>query len=165
LLEDATADTDGEDIEQGQHGHIENLGYVTGVIPRSKIQTFERVLWRILRGNLLMKFAEVQAPVIDPSDADKIVQKNVFAIFAHGEQVINKIKKITESMGGTLYIVEDSSTKREVALQETTTRIKDLEIVRKTQTHSKYIFNSFFSRSFLVPKRHAEMNSWKWLII
>lgn len=119
-------------MECGQHDQINNLGYVTGVIPRLKIQIFERVLWRILRGNLLMNFAEVQNPVIDPSDTTKMVQKNVFVIFAHGDEVINKIKKITESMGGTLYIVEDSSSKRDAALQEAEMRIKDLEIVSKT---------------------------------
>jgi V-type H+-transporting ATPase subunit a len=133
-LADVTTSTD-DDAEHGQSGHIENLGYVTGVIPRLKIQTFERVLWRILRGNLLMNFAEVHDPVIDPSDADKMVQKNVFAIFAHGEQVINKIKKITESMDGTLYIVEDSSTKRDASLNETEMRIKDLEIASTKKTN------------------------------
>lgn len=105
------------------------MGYVTGVIPRSKITTFERVLWRILRGNLFMNFAEIDEPVIDPTDSDKTVTKNVFAIFAHGHQVINKIKKISESMGGTLYSIDESSTKRSDALVQVSKRIKDLDIV------------------------------------
>ncbi|KAG2195960.1 hypothetical protein INT47_007096 [Mucor saturninus] len=115
-----------DDVEQPTDNH---LGYVTGVIPRSKIITFERVLWRVLRGNLFMNFAEIDEPVIDPSDSDKTVTKNVFAIFAHGHQVINKIKKISESMGGTLYTIDESSTKRNDALLQVTKRIKDLDIV------------------------------------
>lgn len=90
---------------------------------------FERVLWRILRGNLLMNFAEIAEPIIDPSEVGKSVHKNVFVIFAHGEEVINKIKKITESMGGTLYTVDDSSDKRREALAEVTTRMEDLNTV------------------------------------
>ncbi|KAF1798153.1 V-type ATPase, V0 complex, 116kDa subunit family, partial [Mucor lusitanicus] len=130
--------TSNDDEEEGgssqeETGHIDNLGYVTGVIPREKIQTFERVLWRILRGNLYMNFAEIHDDIIDPADTNKKVQKNVFAIFAHGQEVINKIKKITESMGGTLYAVDDASDKRREALAEVTSRIKDLDVVL-TQT-------------------------------
>ncbi|CEP07000.1 hypothetical protein [Parasitella parasitica] len=128
---------------QEETGHIDNLGYVTGVIPREKIQIFERVLWRILRGNLYMNFAEIHDDIIDPADTTKKVQKNVFAIFAHGQEVINKIKKITESMGGTLYTVDDSSDKRREALAEVTSRIKDLDVVlsQTKETRQNELFN------------------------
>lgn len=76
-----------------------------------------------------MNFAEIQEPIIDPLDSEKIVTKNVFAIFAHGNQVINKIKKISESMGGTLYSIDDASNKRNDALVQVSKRIQDLNIV------------------------------------
>lgn len=77
-----------------------------------------------------MNFAEISEPIIDPSEVEKSVHKNVFVIFAHGEEVINKIKKITESMGGTLYTVDESSNKRREALAEVTTRMEDLNQVK-----------------------------------
>lgn len=37
-----------------------NLGFVTGVILRSKLSSFERVLWRATRGNMFMKQQEIE---------------------------------------------------------------------------------------------------------
>lgn len=105
-----------------------HLGYVTGVISRSRMQTFERVLWRSLRGNLYMKSAEIDEPIVDP-DTDSVVDKNVFCIFAHGTEIIAKIKKISESLGGTLYSIDDSADKRRDSLLEVTSRIEDLNNV------------------------------------
>ncbi|GAA5802148.1 hypothetical protein HPULCUR_007609 [Helicostylum pulchrum] len=120
--------------EQAEDNH---LGYVTGVIPRSKIQTFERVLWRILRGNVFMNFAEIHDQIIDPLDADKLVSKNVFAIFAHGNEIINKIRKISESMGGTLYSIDQDLNKRKDALFQADKRIEDLNIVLNQTSHAR----------------------------
>lgn len=125
-----------EDIEEATttaQNSDHRLGYVTGVIPTAKIMTFERVLWRILRGNLFMKFSHIEEPIVDPTDSEKVVSKSVFAIFAHGHEIINKIRKISESMGGTLYSVDEDADKRRDALTEATTRIADLNTVSKNQ--------------------------------
>lgn len=119
------------DVEQQTHQddmNRLNLGYVTGVISRQRMQTFERVLWRSLRGNLYMNSAEIDEPIVDP-DSDEVVEKNVFAIFAHGREIINKIRKISQSLGATLYSVDDSADKRRDALLDVTSRIEDLNNV------------------------------------
>ncbi|KAI8329294.1 V-type ATPase, V0 complex, 116kDa subunit family [Chlamydoabsidia padenii] len=118
------------DVEQQAYNETSqvNLGYVTGVIPRSRIQTFERVLWRSLRGNLYMNTAEIDESIVDP-DSDAVVEKNVFAIFAHGREIIAKIKKISESLGATLYSIDESVDKRRDALSDVTSRIEDLTSV------------------------------------
>ncbi|CAO3618883.1 unnamed protein product [Mucor hiemalis] len=113
-----------------------HLGYVTGVISRSRMQTFERVLWRSLRGNLYMKSAEIDEPIVDP-DTDSVVDKNVFCIFAHGTEIIAKIKKISESLGGTLYSIDDSADKRRDSLLEVTSRIEDLNNVLSTTNQTR----------------------------
>jgi len=38
-----------------------NIGYVTGVIPRSRAFVFEKILWRTLRGNLYVRIISVTA--------------------------------------------------------------------------------------------------------
>jgi V-type H+-transporting ATPase subunit a len=42
------------------------LGFVTGVVERSKMVTFERVLWRATRGNLFMRTAPIEERIEDP---------------------------------------------------------------------------------------------------
>ena len=40
--------------------------FVTGVITRDKLHTFERVLWRACRGNVFLRQAEIVEPLEDP---------------------------------------------------------------------------------------------------
>ncbi|KAG0274443.1 H(+)-transporting V0 sector ATPase subunit a [Linnemannia exigua] len=126
------------DLETGGSGaqtHGLNLGNVTGVIPRSKMQTFERILWRSLRGNLYMNTAEIDEPVVDPS-SDAVVEKNVFIIFAHGREILAKIKKISESLGATLYPIDSNAESRRDALHDVERHIDEFNsvLVNTTQT-------------------------------
>ncbi|RHZ57889.1 hypothetical protein Glove_382g39 [Diversispora epigaea] len=115
-----------QDLEQGEPIAFSNLnlGFVTGVISRAKMQTFERILWRALRGNLYLKYAEIDEPITDP-ETDEVLEKNVFIIFAHGRELINKIRKISESLGATLYKVDDNPDQRKKSLKEITDQIED----------------------------------------
>ncbi|KAI7831822.1 V-type ATPase, V0 complex, 116kDa subunit family [Gamsiella multidivaricata] len=128
-----------DDLETGpsQEAHSAGLqlGNVTGVIPRSKMQTFERILWRSLRGNLYMNTAEIEEPIIDPS-TDVVVEKNVFIIFAHGREILAKIKKIAESLGATLYPIDPSMDRRREALIDVIRHIEEFNsvLVNTTQT-------------------------------
>ena len=90
--------------------------------------TFERILWRVLRGNLYMNYAEIAEPFDDPTKEEP-VRKNVFIIFAHGAELLAKIRKISESMGGTLYPIDSNADKREESLREVSSRIEDLNNV------------------------------------
>ncbi|KAI8098874.1 V-type ATPase, V0 complex, 116kDa subunit family [Halteromyces radiatus] len=119
---------DEEENIQYELGQL-SIGVVTGVIARSRMQTFERVLWRSLRGNLYMNSSEIDEPIVDLEDNDNTVDKNVFAVFAHGQEIINKIRRISESMGATLYDIDPSEDKRRDALLEVTSRIEDLNNV------------------------------------
>ncbi|KAI7868347.1 V-type ATPase, V0 complex, 116kDa subunit family [Spinellus fusiger] len=118
-------ESDGNTTEDTQRIH---LGRVTGVIDRTRLQTFQRVLWRSLRGNLYMKTADIDERIVDP-DSDEAVEKSVFAIFAHGTQVIQKIRKISESLGATLYTIDDTAERRREAHIEVNSRIEDLNNV------------------------------------
>ena len=105
-----------------------NIGFVAGVIPRGRIAAFERILWRTLRGNLYMNQSEIPKPIIDPTDNEEI-HKNVFVIFAHGKEVIAKIRKISESLGADLYSVDENSGLRREQIHEVNSRLNDLASV------------------------------------
>ena len=105
-----------------------NIGFVAGVISRERIAAFERILWRTLRGNLYMNQSEIPEPIVDPTDNTE-TRKNVFVIFAHGKEIIAKIRKISESLGAELYSVDENSDLRRDQVHEVNTRLSDLSNV------------------------------------
>jgi V-type H+-transporting ATPase subunit a len=110
-----------------------NIGFVAGVIPRDRIGAFERILWRTLRGNLYMNQSEIPEPIIDPT-TNEGVHKNVFVIFAHGKDILAKIRKISESLSANLYNVDENSELRRDQIHEVNTRLGDVEsVLRNTK--------------------------------
>ena len=103
-----------------------DIEFVAGTMERTRMPTFERVLWRALRGNLYMNYAEIDQAFEVPG-AEEPVRKDVFVIFAHGAAVMSKIRKISESMGGTLYTVDSDPEAREARLHDVLERIEDHE--------------------------------------
>ena len=110
-----------------------NIGFVAGVIPRERLAAFERILWRTLRGNLYMNQSEIPEPLINPENNEE-THKNVFVIFAHGKEIIAKIRKISESLGADLYSVDENSDLRRDQLHEVNARLSDLDsVLRNTK--------------------------------
>ncbi|KAF2786720.1 vacuolar ATP synthase-like protein 98 kDa subunit [Melanomma pulvis-pyrius CBS 109.77] len=131
-----------QDVEQNGQGEaaadrsfsVMNIGFVAGVIPRERIAAFERILWRTLRGNLYMNQSEIPEPIINPENNEE-VSKNVFIIFAHGKDIIAKIRKISESLGADLYSVDENSELRRDQIREVNTRLSDLaSVLRNTKS-------------------------------
>uniref|UniRef100_A0A9J8AZA1 V-type proton ATPase subunit a n=1 Tax=Cyprinus carpio carpio TaxID=630221 RepID=A0A9J8AZA1_CYPCA len=60
-----------------------------------RIPTFERMLWRVCRGNVFLRQTEIEDPLEDPTTGDQ-VHKSVFIIFFQGDQLKNRVKKICE---------------------------------------------------------------------
>ncbi|CAF1118658.1 unnamed protein product [Adineta steineri] len=42
------------------------LGFITGVVPRERMVAFERMLWRVCRGNVFLRQAEIPELIEDP---------------------------------------------------------------------------------------------------
>ncbi|KAG0139358.1 hypothetical protein CROQUDRAFT_101678 [Cronartium quercuum f. sp. fusiforme G11] len=138
LLENAAEE--GQGVHMGAGGAFE-LEFVAGTIDRARMPTFERVLWRVLRGNLYLNWAEIDEPLTSAmatlppsaSQADqekaKAVRKVVFIIFAHGDELLSKIRKIAESMGANVIPVDANASTRETSLRDVATRIEDISSV------------------------------------
>ncbi|KAI1471959.1 V0/A0 complex, 116-kDa subunit of ATPase [Daldinia caldariorum] len=128
-----------QDVEQHQAGDAErsfsgmNIGFVAGVINRDRVAAFERILWRTLRGNLYMNQSEIPEPLIDPSN-NEAINKNVFVIFAHGKEILAKIRKISESMGADIYSVDENADLRRDQMHEVNARLNDVRnVLHNTQ--------------------------------
>ncbi|KAK5118835.1 H(+)-transporting V0 sector ATPase subunit a [Meristemomyces frigidus] len=107
---------------------VMNIGFVAGVIPRDRMAAFERILWRTLRGNLYMNQSEIPDALIDPEKNEE-VHKNVFVIYAHGKEIIAKIRKISESLGADIYNVDENGELRREQVHEVNSRLQDLSNV------------------------------------
>lgn len=72
-----------------------------------------------------MNQSEIPEPIINPENNEEM-SKNVFVIFAHGKEIINKIRKISESLGADIYNVDENSELRRDQIHEVNTRLTDL---------------------------------------
>uniref|UniRef100_A0A8B9BMD0 V-type proton ATPase subunit a n=1 Tax=Anser brachyrhynchus TaxID=132585 RepID=A0A8B9BMD0_9AVES len=75
----------------------ESLERILRVIKRERMIPFERLLWRACRGNIYLRYTEMDTPLEDPVTREE-VKKNVFIIFYQGEQLKQKIKKICDGI-------------------------------------------------------------------
>ncbi|KAK3515463.1 hypothetical protein QTP70_022952, partial [Hemibagrus guttatus] len=115
------------DPSEAGRGAPLRLGFVAGVISRERIPTFERMLWRVCRGNVFLRLAEIEDPLEDPTTGDQ-VHKSVFIIFFQGDQLKNRVKKICEGFRASLYPCPETPQERKEMAAGVSTRIDDLQM-------------------------------------
>lgn len=117
---------------QSESSHFANfeLDFVVGTIDRSKLATFERILWRVLRGNLFMSHNDMDEITLPyGASSQDTAKKSVFIIFADGQELLNKIRKVGEGMGATTFPISSNSDRRSEALTEMNQQIEDMHTV------------------------------------
>ncbi|XP_070782607.1 V-type proton ATPase 116 kDa subunit a isoform X16 [Enoplosus armatus] len=139
LLEESSALMEGS---EGGRGAPLRLGFVAGVIGRERIPTFERMLWRVCRGNVFLRKAEIEDPLEDPATGDQ-VHKSVFIIFFQGDQLKNRVKKICEGFRASLYPCPETPQERKEMLAGVNSRIDDLQMVlNQTEDHRQRVLQA-----------------------
>lgn len=113
-------------LEQGLHGkHM-----VTGSISRDKVEILNRILWRLLRGNLFFQNFPIQEPLIDSANNNK-VQKDCFIVFTHGDNLIAKVKRVVESLNGMVLPLSELS---HATMESLNLQLEDLQqIINSTE--------------------------------
>ncbi|XP_009992437.1 PREDICTED: V-type proton ATPase 116 kDa subunit a isoform 1 isoform X3 [Chaetura pelagica] len=130
-----------EPSEMGRGAPL-RLGFVAGVINRERIPTFERLLWRVCRGNVFLRQAEIENPLEDPVMGD-YVHKSVFIIFFQGDQLKNRVKKICEGFRASLYPCPETPQERKEMASGVNTRIDDLQMVlNQTEDHRQRVLQA-----------------------
>uniref|UniRef100_A0A8C1TAK0 V-type proton ATPase subunit a n=1 Tax=Cyprinus carpio TaxID=7962 RepID=A0A8C1TAK0_CYPCA len=117
--------------------------YLTNwVIGRERMSTFERMLWRVCRGNVFLRQADIEEPLEDPATGDH-VHKSVFIIFFQGDQLKNRVKKICEGFRASLYPCPETSQERKEMAAGVNTRIDDLQMVlNQTEDHRQRVLQA-----------------------
>ena len=137
LTDDQTQLLGEEGIRAGAPAGGMKLGFVAGVILRERIPAFERMLWRVCRGNVFLRQAEIEAPLEDPSSGDN-VYKSVFIIFFQGEQLKTRVKKICEGFRASLYPCPETPLDRREMIGGVVSRIEDLSTVLSQTTEHRH---------------------------
>uniref|UniRef100_A0A7N8X3M4 V-type proton ATPase subunit a n=1 Tax=Mastacembelus armatus TaxID=205130 RepID=A0A7N8X3M4_9TELE len=115
------------------------LGFISGLIQRSKIEAFERMLWRVCKGYTILSSAEVEEYMEDP-DTGEPTKSMVFLISYWGDQIGQKVKKICDCYHCHLYPYPSSNEERNDVVEGLRTRIQDLHtVLHRTEDYLKQV--------------------------
>lgn len=104
--------------------HVGRLGFIAGLIPKEKLENFERLLFRATRGNMFLKHSEVGS-VKDPATGE-LLEKDVFVVFFSGDRARTKIMKICEVYGANRYPFPEEPNRQRQMNSEVTMRLREL---------------------------------------
>ncbi|WVZ01560.1 hypothetical protein V8G54_027629 [Vigna mungo] len=109
-----------------QSSNSSGLRFISGIICKSKVLRFERMLFRATRGNMLFNQEPADEQIMDPVSTE-MIEKTVFVVFFSGEQARTKILKICEAFGANCYPVPEDISKQRQITREVSSRLTDLE--------------------------------------
>lgn len=112
------------------------LKYIAGVVQSSKVQVFERVLYRATRGNCHARFANIPDALIDPATGES-VDKTVFMLFFSGTEVKAKVTKICQAFDATRYPFPETSDQQRASSMQCEDRLADLRTIIETTAQSR----------------------------
>eukprot|EP00010_Vexillifera_abyssalis_P005770 CAMPEP_0201552272 /NCGR_PEP_ID=MMETSP0173_2-20130828/14590_1 /ASSEMBLY_ACC=CAM_ASM_000268 /TAXON_ID=218659 /ORGANISM="Vexillifera sp., Strain DIVA3 564/2" /LENGTH=910 /DNA_ID=CAMNT_0047962725 /DNA_START=22 /DNA_END=2754 /DNA_ORIENTATION=+ len=111
---------DGQDTRQ-------NLGYVAGVVNKSKIASFERVLWRTLMGNMVMRYTDIEELIPDfNTKSHELTEKVAFIVFYTSSKGCEKIEKLCDAFKASRYACPEEAHVRTQRIEHLTHRLQDL---------------------------------------
>uniref|UniRef100_A0A131Y231 V-type proton ATPase subunit a n=1 Tax=Ixodes ricinus TaxID=34613 RepID=A0A131Y231_IXORI len=111
----------------GSEAHVQ-IGFTAGVVPTVKFAAFERMLWRVCKGNVFVRHCRLDTPIEDPTTGDPVL-KSAFVVFFQGEKLKARIKKICDGFHATRYAVSSKPAERRQMAVDVMTRLEDLNMV------------------------------------
>lgn len=104
-------------LERGIHTRF----MIAGSIRREKVEVLNKILWRLLRGNLFFKNFPINETLLEN---DQSVEKDCFLVFTHGDTLLAKVKRVVDSLDGKVFGLNQQSHN---ALQKLNDRISELQ--------------------------------------
>ena len=122
--------------DQGASSSLK-FNITAGVLDRSRMLAFETMLWRVSKGNVFIKFMDIEEKMVDPNSGDPLY-KCVFLIFYQGEELRVRVKKICEGFHAAVFACPESRVERRDMLCGVGTRIEDLHTVLSQTTEHRH---------------------------
>ena len=111
-------------LEQG----LQHRFMIAGSIRRTKVELLNRILFRLLRGNLFFQNFPIDEPLLEDNEK---VQKDSFIVFTHGDLLLSKVKRVIDSLNGNIVSLEQQA---HTSLQDLNTQITDMQrVVQSTE--------------------------------
>ncbi|XP_030382848.1 V-type proton ATPase 116 kDa subunit a [Scaptodrosophila lebanonensis] len=104
------------------------LAFVAGVIKLERFFSFERMLWRISRGNIFLKRSDISGMCEDEETGQQVL-KTVFVAFFQGDELKQRIKKVCAGYHASVYPCPSSHEERTLMIRDVNTRLEDLKMV------------------------------------
>ncbi|XP_078528563.1 V-type proton ATPase 116 kDa subunit a 4-like isoform X8 [Lissotriton helveticus] len=123
-------DTEVENTEQEMSTPVSvynPLRLIAGMIARKKMATFERLLWRVSRGNVWIKYSEETYNVLDLATKED-TKMNAFFIMFDGEQLHKIIVRICEGFRTRMYACPQHRKERKDMTATLNTQIADINV-------------------------------------
>ncbi|XP_030129612.2 V-type proton ATPase 116 kDa subunit a 3 isoform X2 [Taeniopygia guttata] len=115
-------------LDPSLHHHLDRkINFVAGVIHPWRVTAFERLLWRACRGYLVASFVEMPEPMEDPATGETITWV-IFLISYWGEQIGQKIRKISNCFHCQVYGYPESEASRTEAITRLHGQIQELSV-------------------------------------
>lgn len=115
--------------------------YICGVIPVSQQSAFERMLFRISRGNSYVRFANIEDEIPDPATGEKM-KKVVFYVVYVGQSMARKIEKMCDLLRATRYDIPNTSEQFDQEMQQISIQIQEKrQVLDRTQDEIISILN------------------------
>ncbi|CCK73453.1 H(+)-transporting V0 sector ATPase subunit a NDAI_0G04680 [Naumovozyma dairenensis CBS 421] len=146
-------------LETGYHHRY----MIAGSINRTKVELLNRILWRLLRGNLFFQNFPIDIPLLEGKEK---VEKDSFIVFTHGDLLLSKVKRVIESLDGKVVTLER---RPHDAVEKLNSEISDIQQVVHTTEQTLHtellVVNDQLPTWNAVVKRekyiHATLNLFK----
>jgi len=134
-----------DDMENGRMKDEQSsmhFNITAGVLERSRMMAFEKMLWRVSKGNVFCKFIEMDEEMEDP-DTGHTLYKTVFIIFFQGEELKSRVKKICDGFHASVYPCPEAGPERREMMLGVNTRMEDLNtVLTQTTSHRRRLLEA-----------------------
>lgn len=125
------------------------LEYLSGTVPVKRVFAFERMVWRVSKGNFFMSISELKIESYDSCGLVTPVEKYAFILFFQGEVLKTKIMKICEGFHCVLKPCPETEEYRQNMIDDVSTRIEDMiVIINKTEAQRNELLISASKRLY-----------------
>ncbi|XP_053557794.1 V-type proton ATPase 116 kDa subunit a 2 [Bombina bombina] len=117
------------------------LGFISGLVHHTKLESFQRMLWRVCKGYTILTYVELEERLEDP-DTGESTRWIVFLVSYWGDQIGQKVKKICDCFHCHVYPYPNTTEERKEIMLGLNTRIQDLHtVIYRTDIYLKQVLS------------------------